>query len=480
MVSIALVLAWALSPLGGQASLRIIDQAVQVTTDHAKVQCVNTTSLIMAGVYAGGDAESYYIPVNAMFAAALVSYATAKHSSQDSWGNVRIPFFEQLDLSFSDGEGWYQVPENLSSDQYASVLGLPVSQIDGSINTTTTFELETSYWVLNCPFLGSYEQLNETLFTSNLTVAPGYAFSAKSNSFTLISNSTRTLKTDGTNAFEVPLTFFYMDQNNDNMDLVLARCIIETSYVDISVTCLEGSCRTTRMRRSQTSHLPPTWTALDTSSISSFGWFAKHFMGAFKEGHGGYATPYQNFILNPYDAFNSSIYRPALSILPNATFAIRLGQLFNTYWMALLTPTAIPKGLDNVNLTADIESVLGTMQQSTDAVIEHSILVLRCDNLWLTVLLISTGVTTLIGIFGLAATIFRRGPEIGLNILSMIKDSPFVEQPVISSTLDASDRTRMCKNLVVKYGDVACEDEAGYVAIGNRGVSTFSSRRLYV
>lgn len=277
-----------------------------------------------------------------------------------------------------------------------------------------------------------------------------------------------------------PLVFTYTDQNNHHDDEVLALCTIQTSYVEVSVRCLAQSCVVARIRRSQSSHPPSSWTPLDTASTSSFGWFATHFVGALKDGHQGAVTPYQSFILDPLDAFNSSLQRPPVSTVPKAIFSIRLSQLFNTYWIALLAPTAIAKGLNNANLTVDTSIVEGTEQQSTEATITHLVYVVKCDNLWLTVLLISTGVTTLIGIFGIVATMCRRGPELGLNISAMIKDSPFVDSPAISSTLDASDRTRMCKNLVVKYGDVACEDEFGHVAIGNLGVSDFGSRRLYV
>lgn len=481
-IGIALIITWAFSPLGGQASLRVLRNTTKKVTEHSTIQYVNTTSWIMSGQYVGADTENSYIPVDALFGAALVSYATTKYPTQDTWGNIKVPFVEQLAAYNMDSYGWYSVPDDLSSDHYASVLGLPISAVTNDANTTTVFGVETSYWVLTCPLLWGGNRSDPTTYKDYNFPNEKYAFKTNSTNLNLSSNNSRTSnqQTQGLDPGMQPLVFTYTDQNNHHDDEVLALCTIQTSYVEVSVRCLAQSCVVARIRRSQSSHPPSSWTPLDTASTSSFGWFATHFVGALKDGHQGAVTPYQSFILDPLDAFNSSLQRPPVSTVPKAIFSIRLSQLFNTYWIALLAPTAIAKGLNNANLTVDTSIVEGTEQQSTEATITHLVYVVKCDNLWLTVLLISTGVTTLIGIFGIVATMCRRGPELGLNISAMIKDSPFVDSPAISSTLDASDRTRMCKNLVVKYGDVACEDEFGHVAIGNLGVSDFGSRRLYV
>lgn len=83
----------------------------------------------MGDEYSGSSANYAVFPVNALFGAALVTLATAQTLDLDSWGNIKIPMIEYLDTTLAVGEGWYQIPSNLSTDHYASLLGLPLSEI---------------------------------------------------------------------------------------------------------------------------------------------------------------------------------------------------------------------------------------------------------------------------------------------------------------------------------------------------------------
>lgn len=109
--------------------------------------------------------------------------------------------------------------------------------------------------------------------------------------------------------------------------------------------------------------------------------------------------------------------------------------------------------------------------------------ILTCDSAWLAMLIISSGIVVIIGICGVFATIRRSGPELALNISSMIKDSPFVADSYGDSTFDAGERARRCKDMVVRYGDVRSDEDIGYIAIGTKSGSTgpakLKSRRLY-
>jgi hypothetical protein len=49
----------------------------------------------------------------------------------------------------------------------------------------------------------------------------------------------------------------------------------------------------------------------------------------------------------------------------------------------------------------------------------------------------------------------------------------------VASTLGSTDRSILMKNWYAKYGDVAAEDEVGYIAIGSQDVADLQRKRLY-
>jgi hypothetical protein len=439
---------------------------------------VNTTSNLLNGGYFQDDLAYKYIPVNTLFGAALISQTTLQEFSQDAWGNVKIPWLEYLDESTTDKDGWVQAPRNMTSDHYSSLIGLSLSQITKDVNTSTSFDVETSYWTLDCPFLGTPSQ-NDTYSQYTYADQEG-AMSAGSTSLYLSSPTCRTstLQLRGLDYGMAPRSFTYLDDDHEWSDAawIAANCTIETSYVEVAIDCTGRTCTAVKIRRSRSWHPSAHWTNLDTNNQTSFKEFAGNFVDALKAAGRQISTPYQGFILDPYNAFNTSSV--SVSTVSNQMFAIRLGQLLNTFWMAMLAPTATPKGLGNSNLTGDLVDLQADRGISAATFI-RSELVLKCDNLWLAILFISATTAICLSICGMIATICRSGPEPGLNVSYLMKDSPFVDSPSVSSTLDVGDRVRACKNVFVKHGDVRCEEDVGYIAIGSHGVSNLRSRRSY-
>lgn len=268
-----------------------------------------------------------------------------------------------------------------------------------------------------------------------------------------------------------------MDNNNGPIQWVAANCTIKTTYVEVSMNCNTGSCTTTGIRRSREPCSPEGWTQFDSVG-TAFDGFSRHFVDALVAGHPDVATPYQIFIINPDDLFDASYAMPPITVMSNSTFALRLGQLFNTYWMAMLAPTAVPEGLRNSNLAAETADI-GTLLTNTAATETREALVLECNVVWFVVLLLSSGITAFIGLCGLVAAMCRRGPDIAFNISSLIRDSPFFDQSSVATTLGGTDRSRLMKDWYAKYGDVAPEDGVGYIAIGSRNVAGLQAGRLY-
>lgn len=149
-----LVFVWTLSPLGGQASLRVIGTDLETDAVSTRIEYANLSSNIWFStektqvIY--GSAEVIYeaIPADALFAAAMINPSNTQNKGMDPWSNLKVPMIEKLPNQTSDELGWYVVDVNNTSLEHSSLIGLPVSAIDPSGNTS--FNIETSYWTLDC------------------------------------------------------------------------------------------------------------------------------------------------------------------------------------------------------------------------------------------------------------------------------------------------------------------------------------------
>src|SRR5690349_6444440 len=102
IVGANLLFLWALSPLGGQASLRLLTKDQQLSNNSIKLRYLSTgpagtlISSIMGLPLVG------YGEVDALYSAALLAPQTVKLGPLDPWGNVKIPRFESLNVSKKD------------------------------------------------------------------------------------------------------------------------------------------------------------------------------------------------------------------------------------------------------------------------------------------------------------------------------------------------------------------------------------------
>ena len=95
-VGILLVLLWALSPVGGQASLRVLSFEPRPITNSATLQYMDTNNSYE--MYMAADTGSLLSPVEALFLSAMAAPPTMKASSSDPWGNLKIPMLETIPI----------------------------------------------------------------------------------------------------------------------------------------------------------------------------------------------------------------------------------------------------------------------------------------------------------------------------------------------------------------------------------------------
>jgi hypothetical protein len=191
----------------------------------------------------GGTSESI---LNSMFVAALPSSATQKGSPRDAWGHIKVPRIQHYEnTSTPNDEGWYKA-SNGTGDDYSSLIGIPMSGMDSMDYIDYAVTIEAMYFHLNCDNFSIPDDVhfefnhNESWF-GNLSWNEDTTERAR-------------MPADNLKPFAFTLRWGKFDALN---------CTIETTYVEIAVSCATyAACAAPLVRRSRLKHPPVAYTLL--------------------------------------------------------------------------------------------------------------------------------------------------------------------------------------------------------------------------
>jgi hypothetical protein len=95
LLGIGLLSLWAISPLGGQAALRILEtEAVkEITPTNVIYFNTDTPSNLVSEIQTSVDTtfQWYYSNIGALYISTLFTPLSIKNSTMDLWGNAKIP-----------------------------------------------------------------------------------------------------------------------------------------------------------------------------------------------------------------------------------------------------------------------------------------------------------------------------------------------------------------------------------------------------
>lgn len=420
------------------------------------------------------------VPATAVFISSLISSPAIKESPRDNWGNLKIPFLDSSTGSVDDRRSeWSDVDwdDHITSTRSSSLLGVPVGNIP--VEGNTSFNLQTSYFDLDCPVLTSCPNLEvpqcKEIITSHVT---NRTINADGRILRVYYDGFTESRSNGSDLDMPPKKFLFLFQEFDG--LALGICDIRTVFVEMQVSCVGIDCSVTHIRNSSINHLPMAWTYLDSLPDT-----LSEFMGGFVnaiDGRPSRASALTTFFTNPGHPFsvNTSAESLTKTITP-ASFSRSLSQLLNTFWIAGIGDRVLPQGR-NANLSAFSD----TRFEGTNATIYSEDDILICNKDWLTALLIATLAPFLAGILNVVLDLMPSslGPTLSMNISTMIRDNPYVAIPQGGSTLDDSERSRLLRDVKVRLGDVAPAAETGHIAVGSLSgdkevVVRLQHRRLY-
>lgn len=141
-VGLSLILLWILSPIGGQASLRVLGFSEVVDYRPNPMFAIDWNSTLHLAEASshpdGADSTEAVFIGNTIFNAILAAPIDNKLSSMDVWGNIKIPMVEHLPGLAPDENGWYELDHMKLT--YSALTGVPMSVISSVRNTTFTLE----------------------------------------------------------------------------------------------------------------------------------------------------------------------------------------------------------------------------------------------------------------------------------------------------------------------------------------------------
>ncbi|KAI1753883.1 hypothetical protein F4782DRAFT_529301 [Xylaria castorea] len=476
LLGIFIVGLWSLSPVGSQASLRVISVGADLTSSQTPLKSPNTFT-----EYQFGNAEGISEAVTTIAGpviASLLAGSLLGTRNQDLWGNIRLPGIEQIENNQTNGWMTLPEPDNLT---YSSLVGIPVSIVAGAGNTS--FTLPGSYLALSCPTLGPSKQDDYTNFTNSEAPSPGnkndsfwfssmgggqyqMAISAPSSALDKVSMNTETRDAR---------KFVWESFMEDNT-YFRAECDLTTTYVDSNVTCSRASpggssggssgsvCGVSSARRSVTATIDGNWTVFDIDFPEDADSVLQLITGLFPYAQlSGGVQPVLGYVVNPYAPFSSD---PDLILdTDRPTFEIRLAQIFNTVLYLGISPTAFTGAFN----ASDPLQQANAINMTGMTVVSHE--VVRCNSAWFAVLVVASFVLFLCALAGAILRLVTITPDVlGSISVALLHNKT---QGVVGSSTWSSSRwgreakdTRLCLADVNPGGDVGCIALASSTAEG--------------
>jgi hypothetical protein len=473
-LTILLVVTWALSPLGGQASFRSFywqGNMTETAIVYPYLSANNTENVIAAS----SDRATYLAQANALFSAVLIGTRDSTNSPMDVWGNVKIPSLAAVAKTRqADPDGWFELGSNgVNTTEYSSLIGLPVGMGEAT-NASTRFSLETSYWTLDCPWLGKtvdrpVKEISEGM-PYNYSMTAGSALQVWTD---------RRLGIGSEGSAEWPNKARRVAFRIDDWDPVIMECTIQTEYVETEITCQKTACGANKIRKSKLPHPSPNITTLDYEPTPQ----SPYFMNLVTAVPGRNARPsgLSGFIdtllfgvpTNDGAGLNITIANPR-------GYGELLAQALNTYWLANVGMDWVT-GQRSGNYSSEVQSRQGTTVRFEQAAgtIWTEEPIFTYSKAWLALLFIAVFVALGACVANVVLSSYLvRSPHLLMNFTTMARDSPFVQGPPGGSALSDFDRSNMMRNARVRYGDVAAGEPIGRIAIGTIGNGRGSGGRV--
>lgn len=495
-----LSLLWCLSPLGGQASLRILGTAMEARIKGGEPILYLPTGGMSSygmenGVLASGDAATSLAAINALYSANLLAPLSVKSSDTDTWGNLKVPWLPIPEDTLSKSNSWSTIPALTSADNYSSLVGLPLAGMIKRPRTLQEFAFDYAYMDLRCPspvYNVSEEdpkfikQLGLVWSSNNRSMFNNDAKNTITSFFldthTPISNErvdnvlldqNATTRSDST--LQIPRNILFGSLDSSSSTVLLRNCTVNLVYAEVQAQCIEEGCRVKAVRPSaKYQNRNPNLTLLESFVLGYH--FMQDFPLATGSIHNGDTSPTEYYVRGAHMPFGTATTGlPGIATLPNDLFAIRMGQLMNTYLQLSLAPLAYTGDLpgpneeiwriSNKSISTEVydETFPPFLPITSNSTITITTEVYKCNYIWFAFLLASSCILLMLGSVGTALSHLCHAPDMMGYVSSFTYNNPYMSVPPGGESLGAMDRARLLKDVKVKIGDARVDSEVGHV-----------------
>ncbi|RFU25800.1 hypothetical protein B7463_g10535, partial [Scytalidium lignicola] len=469
-----IVVLWCLSPVGSQASLRVVSVVRSFPTNTSTLTAMDPFAVYQYGSAAG--LSEAFTTVASPLIAAMMSAFLLSNRNQDLWGNIRLPSIECL--THEGDTGWVEISNSVNAE-YPSIVGIPFIGLPSTGNST--FALSGSYLNLTCPILEMRPKY--TNFTTNpptidsKTDCKWLSQKAPDNSFQIaISTPCDSVEINKGNR-DARKLIWQSFNFSEEAGISHAECDLRTTYVDVNMLCDGNTCSPTSVRRTPQPPRDGNWTVFDfmggTISVSGFVILLANLFPKAAESFG--YSPTVSYLANPYNAVTVE-NTTSVALIEKPLFEMRLAQLLNAELLLGIDPAQLTGSFDPLatKFTYTTKNITATTAVAED--------IIRCNRAWLGVLIIASSTLFLLAFVAAVLRFITLVPDI-LGTLSLGMLANKCQQLEGNSSWSGVQRAVTLKNVKMRLGDINPGQEVGRIALAapleNVAVTRVQKGRLY-
>ncbi|KAK4206695.1 hypothetical protein QBC37DRAFT_328579 [Rhypophila decipiens] len=278
---ILFTLSWALSPIGGQASLRVLSRQNRANVtmetiryaDNGPLGHMYINNMLQQNAAARQGGRSPQSLLDGPLESVLLQTAETKQSPADAWGNIKIPRLSAHSTNkTADEDGWFQVDEEPRFYSWASLLGLPILNMPNTTHGHANFIVGSAYISLEC---GPRFKFNASVFAPRCLDCQSCVNPIARDRFhtCLDDPDNQDIKYARIGHFlgepfskHVPRSVREMPavpRTLEFQDVSHSACTARQESVDVTVDCSKGICKATKVRKSRSDKRGSEFTALD-------------------------------------------------------------------------------------------------------------------------------------------------------------------------------------------------------------------------